>query len=151
GGWLQEELIRNGLALWSGAALYPPSLRSRLLAAEKEAREERRGLWARFRIFKAEKPIEKKFDGQFVLVEGHILDVYRSAKVTYLNFGDDWRRDFTVAVSSRDRKNFAHESWKFRNLVHSWVLVRGILRFYNGPYLEISFPEQLEITRKADG
>jgi len=64
--------------------------------------------------------------------------------ITYINFGDDWKRDFTVAISSKYKVNFKGLDWKFLSLENKWIRIRGQLRTYNGPYMELYFPEQIE-------
>lgn len=145
GQWLQEQLIARGYGLWSGAPGYPPDLRDRLVRAEKGAAIEKIGMWRNFKIIDANQPARQFWNGQFIIAEGVVRDVYRGASATYLNFGDDWRNDFTVAISSRSRKKFERKDWTLADLKNRSVSVRGRVRFYNGPYLELDFPEQLEI------
>lgn len=144
GRWLQEELVLRGFGLWNGAASYPLPLRERLIRAEKAAMIEKSGIWRRFSIIDANRPPKAYWKGEFVIAEGTIRDVYRSPSVTYLNFGDDWRTDFTAAIPARARKKFEAGGWKLADLKNRSVTIRGRVRFYNGPYMELDFPEQLE-------
>jgi len=147
--WLQEELIANGYGFWSGAANYPPNLRRILVRAEHVAEIKRLGLWQRFAIIDANRPPVQRWDGQFVIAQGVVQDVYRSASTTYLNFGQNWREDFTAAIPARSRKKFERQGWKLNDLKNKSITIRGLVRFYNGPYLELEFPEQLEIDEAA--
>ncbi len=150
GRWLQEQLIFQGYGLWSGAPSYPPALKERLIQAEKSAALEKLGLWRHFEIINANEPAEQFWHGQFIVAKGVVQEVYRRASVTYLNFGEDWRDDFTAAIPSRSRKKFEQDGWKLEDLKNRTVTVRGLVRFYNGPYLELDFPEQLEISEAED-
>lgn len=145
GQWLQEQLIARGYGLWSGAPDYPPALRDRLVRAEKGAAIEKIGMWRDFKIINANQPARQYWNGQFIIAKGVVRDVYRGVSATYLNFGDDWRDDFTIAIPSRSRKKFERGDWMLTDLRNRSVTVRGRVRFYNGPYLELDFPEQLEI------
>ncbi len=63
----------------------------------------------------------------------------------YLNFGPDWRTDFTIAIAPRDRRRFTRAGllpgdWDGRRL-----RVRGWLKRYNGPMIEATHPEQIEL------
>ncbi len=146
GAWLQEQLIAQGYGVWSGAPDYPPALRQRLVQAEKSAAIEKLGIWRSFKIINANQPTRQFWNGQFIVAKGVIREVFRGASATYLNFGEDWRNDFTVAIPSWSRKKFERGDWKIENLKNRSVTVRGLVRFYNGPYLELDFPEQLEIS-----
>ncbi|MDF2367061.1 hypothetical protein [Sneathiella sp.] len=149
GTWLQERLIAQGYGVWSGAPDYPPALRQRLVQAETGAAIEKLGIWRHIRIVNANQPARQFWNGQFIVAKGLVREVFRGASATYLNFGEDWRNDFTVAIPSRSRKKFEREDWKIADLKNRSVTVRGAVRFYNGPYLELDFPEQLEINDMA--
>lgn len=145
GVWIQKEMIETGLAFWSGAAGYPKHLREVLVNAENEAEETLVGIWQTYEILKANKFNEKGVYADFVIAEGRIRNVHNSAKMTYLNFGEDWKTDFTAAISSKNKRKFEKQGWKLESLMHKLVRIRGPLRSYNGPFMELSFPEQLEI------
>lgn len=149
GTWLQEQLVARGFGVWSGAPGYPPALRQRLVQAEKAAEIENLGIWRHFKIVNANRPARQYWNGQFIIAKGIVREVYRGGSATYLNFGEDWRNDFTVAISSRSRKKFGQGDWKIEDLKNRSVIVRGLVRFYNGPYLELDFPEQLEVSDTA--
>jgi hypothetical protein len=151
GRWLQEELIAKGYAFWSGEPGYPPDLRRRLVEAERAASIEKLGIWRHFRIVNANQSEQRYWNGQFIIAKGVVREVYRGASATYINFGDDWRSDFTAAIPSRSRKKFVQGDWTIASLKNRSITVRGFVRFYNGPYLELDFPEQLEIDNMYGG
>ncbi|WP_373084099.1 thermonuclease family protein [Sneathiella sp.] len=151
GKWLQKELIDKGYGWWSGAADYPEAARKILVNSEKEAEAHKQGLWRRFSVIDANHPRNSISRGDFIIAEGRIADVHHTAKVTYLNFGDNWQSDFTAAISSRNRKHFEALGWKLADLKNKLVRIRGIARFYNGPFLELDFPEQMEIKEVTGG
>lgn len=144
GGWAQGEMLRLGFArvysFHDNTALVDD-----MLALERDARAGRRGIWNNryYRVLNAtETP---KFIDTFRLVEGRILDAARVRGRMYLNFGEDWRSDFTVTMSPRDMKRFpgalgepAH--WKGRR-----IRVRGWLKSFNGPMIEATHPQQIEL------
>ena len=144
GGWIQGEMLRLGLArvysFHDNTALVDD-----MLALEREARGARRGIWAHryYRVLNAtETP---KFIDTFRLVEGRILDAARVRGRMYLNFGEDWRSDFTVTMSPRDMKRFTGalaepSHWKGRR-----IRVRGWLKVFNGPMIEATHPQQIEL------
>lgn len=145
GGWLQGDLVRSGLALVAPAADVPPAVLADLLALEQEARAARRGLWADDRLGPWPARRVAATRGRFVLVQGRVLDVARAQDFIYLNFGDDWRRDFTVRVEAGRRRALARAGLDLDALAGRNVLVRGTLFEANGPMIELTHPAQIEI------
>ena len=143
-GWVQEYWIKKGLAVFSGIGPYPIKLRKALLAGEKQARTKRLGAWKRFTVLKADNPAYLLKMQGFRVVEGQIKNVRKFGGTTYLNFGADWKSDFTVAISSTERRNFKKLDWKLKDLDNKWIRIRGVIRSYNGPFMELFFPEQIE-------
>ncbi len=66
-------------------------------------------------------------------------------KRTYLNFGADWRSDFTVSLAPKVRKLFEAEGIDPLSSRGKLVRVRGWLKSYNGPLIEATHPEQIEV------
>ncbi|MEL0111768.1 MAG: thermonuclease family protein [Rickettsiales bacterium] len=144
GVWIQGEMLRRGLArVYS----FPDNrhLVGPMLAAEREARIAGRGIWGHefYRIRQAER-LEGD-NGTFQLIEGRVRDVATVRGRTYLNFGADWRKDFTIAVSPRDRRRFEKATIGLTKLKGRLVRVRGWLIWRNGPMIEATHPEQLEV------
>ena len=152
GDWLQGRLLEQGLA-----RVYTfEDNRARaqeMLALEASARQARRGIWAhpfyrvRHAVELAEDDWRKALDS-FVLVEGRVLSVGETRGRTYLNFGEDWKSDFTMSVAAGDRAAFQRAGVELEALRGARVRGRGWLRPYNGPALELSHPEQLEILKE---
>ncbi len=144
GRWLQSELLRAGLArVYSFAdnrALIPE-----MLALEREARAARRGIWADpyYAIRSAETAAD--WLGGFELVEGRVVAVGRGGPNTYLNFSDDWRSDFTIMLNRRAERLFKEAGFDPRSYEGRFVRVRGWLKSRNGPMIEATHPEQIEL------
>ncbi|MEE9251245.1 MAG: thermonuclease family protein, partial [Alphaproteobacteria bacterium] len=60
-------------------------------------------------------------------------------------FGDNWRTDFTASVAPRDRRLFEREGHDLMALEGRSVRVRGWVKLRNGPMIEITHPEQIEV------
>ncbi|WP_169566011.1 thermonuclease family protein [Sneathiella limimaris] len=155
-GWLQRHLIQSGAAILSGYRPYEPEAYDQLKAAEADARNSRRGVWGRKEglILQAAAIEGVQVNHAFHIVEGKVISAKVTTKGTFLNFGTDWKRDFSVLISPKNRGKFRKSGWKETELVNKWIRVRGQLRSYNGPFMEIQFPEQLEIleeNQKAAG
>ena len=65
----------------------------------------------------------------------------------YLNFGADYRSDFTAAVVPGARSLFAAEGIDPLGLAGRTVRVRGWVDVLNGPMIEVTHPEQIEVVR----
>ncbi|MDP6567229.1 MAG: thermonuclease family protein [Alphaproteobacteria bacterium] len=142
--WLQQELLRQGMA-----RVYSfrdnRAVVAELLAAERQARAAARGIWGNpwYRVRTvAETP---RHIGSFQLVEGRVLAVAVVRGRLYLNFGEDWRSDFTVSAAPRDRRLFDKAGFDYRGLARRLIRVRGWLKSYNGPLIEVTHPEQIEV------
>ncbi len=142
--WLQGEMLRRGLA-----RVYSfPDNRARvgrMLALEREARAARRGIW-RLRYYRILAPEETvRAIGTFQIVEGLVLDAAVVRGRSYLNFGADWRSDFTISVVRKYRRRFSRAGIDIAALAGRRLRARGWLKWRNGPMIELNHPEQLEI------
>lgn len=150
GVWLQGRLLAAGLA-----RVHPTPLgRSRtagMLAIEDDARARRRGLWrlASMQI-RAAGDAERAPPG-LQLVEGRVVDAERRGDWWYLNFGQDWRRDFTVTIGKQALPVFAAAGTDLYALKGRTIRVRGVLQWRNGPMIEALVPEQIELISAAGG
>ena len=63
----------------------------------------------------------------------------------YLNFGDDWRRDFTVRIAPRDKRAFARAGLDLLALEGRTIRVRGWIKWRDGPMIDATHPEQIEL------
>ena len=144
--WAQGELLAAGMArVYS----FPDNraLISEMLDQEQQARADRRGIWAdRFYAVRQANAVNNLI-GTFQLVEGDVVDAQTVKGRTYLNFSNDWRSDFTISVNKRARKLFTATDTDPLNLKGRVVRVRGWIKKRNGPMIEVSHPEQIEIVR----
>jgi endonuclease YncB( thermonuclease family) len=121
----------------------------RLFAAEQVARRTQRGLWA-LRAYAARDASEARSAiGGFHLVEGIVREAFVGRGRVYLNFGEDYRTDFTITAASRDAKRWAKSSPDLAALAGTRVRVRGYCAWINGPSIEIDHPLQIEIVAPA--
>ncbi len=142
--WVQGEMLRTGLAR---VYTFPDNRAraERMLALEREARSARRGIW-RLRYYRILAPEEtRRYIGSFRLVEGTVLDAAVVRGKGFLNFGPDWRTDFTISIARKHRRRFARAGIDIAALAGRRVRVRGWLAWQNGPMIEATHPEQLEV------
>jgi micrococcal nuclease len=147
GRWVQAEMVSRGLARVAVFAGERTGL-AELLALEAAAREARRGLWAmpEFRIVDAGQAM--RHIDTFQLVEGRVKQVEQRGGRTYLNFGDDWRSDFTVLVPAAIRRQLAAAGLDPSRYEGKMVRVRGWIKSRNGPLIELVQPEQIEVLER---
>jgi micrococcal nuclease len=119
-----------------------------LLDIEAQARDARRGLWAlqEFRVIGAGEAA--RHPDSFQLVEGRVVAVERKGGRTFLNFGEDWRSDFTVAIDAKLRRQMAGRGLDPASFQGKMVRVRGWIRSRNGPLIELVRPEQIEVVAR---
>lgn len=145
--WLQQELIAKGLARVYSFADNRACV-SELLAREAEARGKRLGLWGSS-LYGIVGALDLKRLGRlthsYQLVEGTVVAVGQGAGRIYLNFAKDWRSDFTVSVERKDAPAFAAAGIDLNGLAGKRLRVRGFLAWRNGPMIEASHPEQIEL------
>lgn len=81
----------------------------------------------------------------FCVVRGKVLKVGRSRKNLYLNFDQDWRKDFTVIIPANKLKIFKKHGSNFTKFSGKRIEVRGWLDIWNGPYIRAEQPEQIKL------
>jgi endonuclease YncB( thermonuclease family) len=144
GTWAQVALLEAGLA-----RVYTFSdnraAAAELLAAEARARESRRAIWGHpfFQIRTPE--TAAKFINSFELVEATVLDAASVSGRGYLNTGPNWRTDFTVSIPAKAQKLFAQAGAKPESYKGRRIRVRGWLSSRDGPMIEATHPEQIEV------
>jgi hypothetical protein len=67
----------------------------------------------------------------------------------YLNFGDDWRSDFTISIDRKEIPAFAAAGIDLKVLAGKKVRVRGWIEWRNGAMIAATHPEQLELLPDA--
>jgi hypothetical protein len=114
-----------------------------MLELEAQARERKRGIWGLdFYAVIAPEDAARAI-GTFQVVEGQVLDAAKVKGRTYLNFGPDWRTNFTVTIPPGTARLF--RAMKPLALEGRRIRVRGWLKSYNGPQIEATHPEQIEV------
>ncbi len=147
--WVQGELLRRGMA-----RVYSfPDNRSRvpeMLTFEREARQAQRGIWSLpyYAIRNSDADALSNQLGTFQLVEGRIVHAADVKGTVYLNFGSDWRTDFTVSISKKARRLFNKAALDPATWTGRSVRVRGWLTKRNGPMIRATHPEQIELLER---
>jgi micrococcal nuclease len=144
--WLQAVLLERGLARVSVAPDRTECV-SELLAIEAKARQAGRGLWAA-PGYAIRSPQDLRQDvGSFQIVEGRVLDATVKYGRAFLNFGTDWRTDFTVTVDPDDMANFRRGGVDPKAYSGQTIRVRGWVQWHFGPEIEVPNPQSVEVVR----
>jgi len=144
GTWLQSLLVGEGLARVQTRADMR-ACAAVLLAMEDGARKAKRGIWSEpFYRVRAADDLDGDI-GTFQIVEAKVLAVATSRKRTFINFGADHRRDFTVTISPADGRRLAKEGVDPALWAGKRIRVRGWISLLNGPEIELTHPEQVEV------
>ncbi len=144
GKWLQHDLLQQGLARVESTDSSSDTT-PLLLGIEASARKQEKGLWS----LKAFKPLStealKGKTDRFQIIEGTVHKTAKVRGIIYLNFGDNWREDFTIKLPSDMRHKFSDKGQSLLELKDRAIRIRGWLFWENGPMISLHNPEQLEI------
>lgn len=139
--WINGALVTAGLA-YVMTDKSNPEMATQLYRLEEDALSKKRGFWPVWSILDVENASEGV--GNYRIVEGVITTAASVGNKIYLNFGTDYRTDFTVMLSPTLRKVLLREGIDPMALQNQRVRVRGWLREWNGPYMELETKEHLE-------
>ncbi|HWA17405.1 MAG TPA: thermonuclease family protein [Devosia sp.] len=145
--WVQAAMLKVGMARAYSFADNRTCM-PELLAAEGRARLERLGIWGDsfYSVRRADRPaalLER--EGHYELVEGRVLLAEASQGAVFLNFGRVWKEDFTAVIDRGGLKLFAEAGVDPTKLGGALVRVRGWVDIKDGPRIELTHPEQIEI------
>jgi hypothetical protein len=143
---VQSELLHRGEALTS-IDIADKNCAAALAAAERAARDAKLGIWAQP---SAIKNAESSGDilaaiGHFTVVEGRVVSVRQAGATTYLNFGQNWTRDFAATIPKRIVPAFENASLGPKSLENRRIRVRGIVSSRGGPRIELLRVGQIEV------
>lgn len=145
--WVAAHLLAAGQARYVGEPDGAPCA-AELLAIEATARARGVGLWANaaYAVRSAEEAGELlRLRNTFQLVEGRITRIGKSERRVYLDFGADWRTDFSVGIAPHLPGTDAEWLARLADLEGARARVRGWIERRSGPYIELAAPALLEI------
>lgn len=142
--WVQGEMLAMGLAR-AKTTSSNTALIDQMLKAENDARENRRGLWANNDLQILSPDTASQGENSFGIVEGTPKSASVTRNMIFLNYGDDWKTDFTVGIPSGLRIEFSKKGVDPQQLAKVKIRVRGYIQSYNGAFMELDHPEQIEI------
>jgi len=84
----------------------------------------------------------------FAIVQGHAVDIAHIKGNTYINFGNNWRTDFTIKITKKAQKKFRASGFDLPILKGHELRIRGWVFQQNGPMIAPDHPTQLEVIEK---
>jgi hypothetical protein len=124
-----------------------------LIGAEDAAREAKAGLWRKSPVVCADNA-KRAFD-TFAIIQGRIVDAADVRGTIYLNFGDDYRKDFTVKFTRSSFNRLAEETRaQITRLTEgaepdTMIEARGWVFYSGGPMIEVKTPVQIRFLDQA--
>jgi endonuclease YncB( thermonuclease family) len=147
GTWVQGALLTAGFArVYS----FPDNraLVRDMLVHEHRSRETDQGIWSHPYYVGLDPLASARHLDQYALVEGRVSDVAVVRGRTFLNYGADWRQDFTISIAARDWHRFADDGISPDDYLGRRIRVRGWLKSRNGPMIDVTHPEQIKVLSK---
>lgn len=142
--WLQGALLEQGLVQVQTRP-GEVTLAAEMMAREQAARSAGTGVWAHGLFGPRPAHQVAPLVGSFQIVRGRVVRVAPTERYIYLNFGADWRRDFTLRVARTSARSFRDAGIELEQLGGRDVEVRGYVLEAGGPLIELSHPEQMRV------
>lgn len=147
--WIQGLLLSEGLAR---VYTMPDAnqMAEQMLKLEQEARAAKRGLWgdeSDYLVLTPETAAQAM--GELAVIEGEVKKTATVKNNVYLNFGQNWKDDFTIMITPDLRKKLAYQGIDPLGMAQKTIRVRGWLREYNGPLIELEDTTHLEYLSPA--
>jgi micrococcal nuclease len=152
---VNEAMILSGYAEARYLSWNDP-LQGKYVQLEIEAERNNAGLWA-CGIFQPRENLRWEDDipliswedasqhlGEYVIVEGTIVDTYTSGNVCFLHFHEEWDKYFSAVIFSMDLPSFEWSPEVY--YLGKRVQIIGLLKEYKGsPEIIVKTPEQIRI------
>ncbi len=150
--WVQDHMIAKGLA-WAFATRKTQRMIGTLKKSEYIARRNRQGFWDA-KLYRVKNTEEvKRYLNSYQIVEGTVVNVTRKNISTYINFGADWRTDFTITVPNKYMGDFynVYEEFVPEKLEGEKIKIRGWVEDKNGPMITYDYFGQIDIFAYGEG
>jgi micrococcal nuclease len=146
GDWLQAAQVIAGHARVRGDARNRLGLRT-LLRLEASARGAAQGIWRHpvFAVRSAGDPQLARFAGSFQIIEGEVFAAAIVNGTGFINFSPDRATDLTLVLKKPALDLSARAMLDVSSLTSKPIRCRGWLDLYDGPRIDISHPEQIEV------
>ena len=141
--FVNAKLIEEGYAV---LYTFPPNVKytDLLVKSQKKAQKKKKGLWGSFATI--DHAQAGKYINQVRSVEGRVVNTYKSKKCVYLNFGQNYKNDFTVVIFNNTLDFFNKKDIDPVSFYNGKkIRVMGRIREYNGPEIIVNSPYEIEV------
>ena len=144
--FLRHQLLQSGNALMFPFTTGAEDAK-KLRASEIIARNKPTGIWRKKKYPALLTPADAaKNLGRYKIVRGKILKQETHKNITYLNFGKNWRDDFTVRAPEQKFNAIAKQNGWATNLQNKIIECRGVLHEFYGAAIDLNHPAQCVLT-----
>lgn len=145
--WVQASILRSGFAHVYNF-IDSRDNAAELIKAEKAAITSGNGIWGdKYHAIINADDIAS-IDNRFHVIRGTIKQVAKVKGDIYLNFGDDWKTDFTAFIPKESVDLFKSVHGDPKKLRGAEIITRGWVFSRNGPMIELAVPESLQTTKE---
>ncbi len=147
--WIQSHLLAQGLAR-AAVERISQQCAERLLKVEGHAHHQRLGLWrhAAYAFRQADKPWRLiRYRGSYQIVEGTVTAVSQLRSKTFINFGQNRRKDFTAGLFGRISQSARMNGKPLASLKGKRVRIRGWISWRGGPFIQIYNSAQIALSQ----
>ncbi len=145
--WAQGVLVEEGL-MRSLASVSNHNMTELLLKREVKARTDKKGLWETAKWDVKTPDTVMPYVGTIQVVEGVVNTTASKGNLIFLNFGIDWKEDFTIVIESDVRRALNKDGVNPLGLSGQLVQVRGYVEDRYGPSITLSAGENLQISKE---
>ncbi|UCC95403.1 MAG: thermonuclease family protein [Candidatus Omnitrophota bacterium] len=141
GVFVNAKLLEEGYAV---LYTYPPNVKyvDLFVSHQKQARKHKRGMWGAYEVI--EHTEAARHLNQIRTVKGRVISTYKSKNCVFLNFGRNWRTDFTVVIFNNSLDFFSQKGIDpVRYYKGKLIEVTGRIREYNGPEIIVNSPQEI--------
>ncbi len=146
--WLQAYLVEMGHARVAVQEIDDMCQSKALLKRETAARGKHVGLWteAGYAIKSADKPWALlRSRSTLQIVEGRVKSVAQVRSRVFVNFGSQWKSDFTIGIRRRLAKKLRISGLEIEQLKGREVRIRGWIERRGGPFIQLHSAAQLSL------
>lgn len=148
--WAQKIMVEEGM-MRALPTLSNPEGAQALYNAEDAPREERQGLWGTQAWSVKDPNSVNAYMGTIQVVRGTVANVSTRNNLTYVNFGRDWRTDFTILIDAQTRRALLRAGLNPLSLAHKNIEVRGFIEDWNGPSIMLDNAALLRVIPDESG
>ena len=142
--WIEGQLVREGLAIvWP--TIGNTELIGDLLSLENKARLDKIGLWKDDTIKIQDAESIKSHLNSKQIIQAKVYNASLTRDMLYLNFEQDWKKDFSIGIAPNLQREISRKNISLQSLKGQTIRVRGWVRDYNGPFIDLETIDQLEI------